>query len=651
MLHTMLGARSGGGLRRAGAPISTRLRRAGGPISTGLRRAGALVAVAAVVSACTTSAGAPVTGSNKPVSGGTAYFAEQPSTPPTYIFPLTPPSQFTVTNTADFQTLLYLPLYFFGDHGSTGLDLGRSLAAAPVYSHQDTVVTVTLKPRVWSDGEPVSARDVVFWMNLLRAERENWASYVPGGFPDNVTSVSTFGTRVVVFHLNRSYNPTWFTFNELSQITPLPIAWDKTSLARPAPSPSAPSLPDTAAAGARAVYRFLDAQAKDLSGYAQSPIWAVVDGPWRLVSFSSLGEATFVPNRRYEGADKAHLARFVELPFTSAAAEFNVIRAGPVTGGQPSDGQQVSVGFVPDNDLPERGALAQGGLQLVPGYPFQFDYFEPNFNNPVAGPIFRQLYFRVAFQHLVDQSGWIRAFYDGLGVPTYGPIPAVPANPYADANASRNPYPFDVKVAAAILSSHGWAVRPGAVTTCISPGTGVHNCGHGVNTGQALVFQMLYPSGLPYTDNSMLDLQSAARQVGIEIDLKQVPPSTIAATVLPCSAGQAACSWQLGQYGSGWVFEPDHYPSGEEIFQTGALGNVGSFSDPSVDRLIVATTVAPPSRATAAMAAYQDAVRLLLPDFWQPSPGTLYTVQANLHGFSPNAYGFITPQDWYFTAR
>ena len=159
----------------------------------------------------------------------------------------------------------------------------------------------------------------------------------------------------------------------------------------------------------------------------------------------------------------------------------------------------------------------------------------------------------------------------------------------------------------------------------------------------------MYPSGLPYTDGSMVDLQSVAKEAGIDIFLKEVTPTTIAGTILSCSPGQSACNWELGQYGTGWVFEPDHYPSGEEIFQTGALGNVSNYSDATTDKLIVASTTTAGAAAKAALDAYEDRVRLELPDFWQPSPGTLVTVQSNLHGFVPNAYGFINPEEWYFT--
>jgi peptide/nickel transport system substrate-binding protein len=606
-------------------------------------------AASIVLAACSPGRAPAAAGRGIPVQGGTAYFAEQPLAPPTYIFPLVSGEYFTTANTSDLQTLLYLPLYWYGDKGNPSIDYPLSIGDPPVYSDGNRVVTITLKHYVWSDGETVSARDVGFWINLLKANKADWANYVPGGFPDNVVSWTALGPATIRLRLNGSYNPFWFTYNELSQITPLPIAWDRTALSARAPSPGAANLPDTTTAGARAVYSFLNGQATKVASYASSPLWSVVDGPWKLAGLTSEGMVTFVPNRGFSGPDKPRLAKFVELPFTSAEAEFSVLRAGPSAGGPGSSAQQISVGYVPDNDLPQQPSLTAQGYQLVRDYPFGFDYFEPNFNNPKVGPILRQLYFRQAFQHLVDQTGWIHAYYDGLGVPTYSPVPASPANPYADSRASVNPYPFSVPAARSLLAAHGWKIVPGGVTTCARPGSAANECGAGVKAGQPLEFTLMYPSGLPYTDNSMADLQSVARQVGIEISLDQVTQSTIASTIEPCSPSSPACSWEIGQYGTAWLFEPDHYPTGDEIFQTGALGNVNNYSDPAIDNLITATTTTTASGARAALNAYADQVRLQLPDFWQPSPGTLITVQSNLHGFSANAYGFINPEEWYFT--
>jgi peptide/nickel transport system substrate-binding protein len=587
-----------------------------------------------------------------PVNGGTAYWAEQPLSPPNYIFPLVSGAYYSNENVNEFQTLMYRPLYWYGDRGRPGVDYPLSLGNAPVYSDHDRVVTITLKGARWSDGEPVSARDVVFWIDLLKANRADWASYVPGGFPDNVTSFRAIGERTVRLSLNRSYNPIWFTNNELSQITPLPLAWDRTSSGHCAGTTGCPTetpTPDVSPAGARAVYRFLNAQAKNVSGYATSPIWSIIDGPWKLQSLTDSGEATFIPNPKYEGPDRPHLASFVELPFTSETAEFLVLKAGSATGDRGGSAPQISAGYVPDTDVPQASAMKSQGYRLTEFQPYGFDYFEPNFNNPDVGAVLRQLYFRQAFQHLVNQPGWIHAYYEGVGVPTYSPVPAQPSNPYANTEARANPYPFSVRAAARILRAHGWNVVPNGTTTCQRPGAGFGRCGAGIPRGKPLRFSLMYPSAMSATDGAMVDLQSVAREVGIRIALSQVTTATVDAEIERCRPHTAACDWQLGQYGSAWVFAPDHYPTGEEIFQTGALGNVGSYSDPAIDRLIAATTEASAGGAQRALDAYANAVRLALPDFWQPSPGTLMTFQSNLAGATPNAYGFLSPEEWYFT--
>src|SRR6202034_163262 len=256
---------------------------------TGSRHGTRLSALALAVALGVADCGAtttPGTSGGQTLQGGTAYFAEQPLSTPTYIFPLISGENYSSANTADLQTLLYEPLYWYGDKGNPSVDYRLSVGDQPSYSDGNRVVTIRLKHYVWSDGETVSARAVGFWINLLKANKANWANYVPGGFPDNVVSWRAVNPTTVQLRLNASYNPFWFTYNELSQITPLPIAWDRTSLSSPAPAPAAASLPDTTPAGARAVYTFLNGQATRVASYAGSPIWSVVDGPWKAASLT-----------------------------------------------------------------------------------------------------------------------------------------------------------------------------------------------------------------------------------------------------------------------------------------------------------------------------------------------------------------------------
>ena len=112
----------------------------------------------------------------------------------------------------------------------------------------------------------MTSRDVVFWINLLRANKVNWGEYAPGFFPDDVTKVTAPSRSQVVLTLNGPVNPQWFTESELTQISPLPQhAWDKTS------ATGKIGNYDTSISGARAVYKFLAGQSTQLRTYASQP--------------------------------------------------------------------------------------------------------------------------------------------------------------------------------------------------------------------------------------------------------------------------------------------------------------------------------------------------------------------------------------------
>ncbi len=594
------------------------------------------VAAAILLAAC----GSTSTSTAKPSSatkGGVAYYAEAAGANPNYIFPLTPGADFSIANISQFQILMYRPLYFYGKGNKAEIDYNLSISNPPVYSNNDKTVTVTLKHYEWSNGTPVTARDVIFWMNLLKANKTSYGAYVPGAFPDNVVSYSAPNPSTVVFQLNGSYNPTWFTYNELSQITPLPIAWDRTSLSQPAPSPNAQNLPDTTTAGAQAVYKLLNSQSQDLSTYATSPIWSVVDGPWELKSFTTAGKAVFVPNSKYSGPVKPKLNQFVELPFTSTSAEFNVLRAG---------NGAITYGYLPTTSISQKSYVESIGYVVKPWVEFGFSYWNMNFNNPTFGPLFKQLYFRQALQHLVDQPAWVKSFLKGYAVPNYSPVPVVPSNPFADAQSKTDLYPYSVSAARALLTSHGFKMVNG-VMTCESPGTSATECGAGVPKGRALVINLEYYSGSSSLNEEMTAYQSAAKQAGIDIILTSANGNTVFADEAPCTPSQPSCKWQMILAGT-WEYSPDNYPTGGELFATGAGSNYGNYDSVTANTLIAETHTS--SNSAAALDAYQNYMAKDLPDIYRPLPdAAISLISSKLGGVVQNPYLNLTPEEWYFT--
>jgi peptide/nickel transport system substrate-binding protein len=487
-------------------------------------------------------------------------------------------------------------------------------------------------------------------MNMMFAEKENWCSYTPGFFPDNVASMSYPNASTVVFHLRRGYNPTWFLYNELSQVFPMPIAWDRTSLSQAAPSPTAKNLPDMTPAGVKQVYTFLNGLAKNVTSYASSPIWSVVDGPWKVANFTSTGEVTFVPNPDYSGSPKPTLSKFVEVPFTSDQAIINEIKAGGP--------KALSMAELPDEFIPQLNSVKAEGYNAVNFTDLSFSYFPLNEGNPTFGPVFRQLYFRQAFQHLVDAEGWLKDINKGYAVPTYGPVPLAPPNHFYDAYELHNPYPFSVSDAAGILKAHGWAnVAPGQVAYCADPA----KCGAGVKKGLKLSFGLLYQSGSVVTQEQMADLKSQAAQAGIQLNLSVAPFAQVVGKGINCGPGgqakpgSAACNWTALDWGAGWVYAPDFDPTGESLFSTGAAANAEGYSNPEADRLIQLTTTAPASKTTAAMDEYQNFIANQVPVVYfptatgNPTSAAVDLISKHLGGFTNNAYTNLTPETWYLT--
>jgi peptide/nickel transport system substrate-binding protein len=610
------------------------------------------VGVAVVAMSAATLALAP-TGVSGAATPTTATYAELPQAQPNYIFPFMSLAFFSVYNISEFQQLMYRPLYWFGNGSTPNLNLSISLAQNPQYATDSKSVVINLDDYKWSNGESVTSENVMFWMNMLHAEKANWAGYSAGALPDDIASIVVNSPTQLTFNLTAPVNTYWFTYNELSQITPMPNAWDITAKGgAPNSGGCAAGAYGTVDSHCKAVYTFLSKQSgydpnnpkaanNSLSTYDSSPIWKVVDGPWKLASFNASGNITFVPNPTYSGPIKPTLKKFIELPYTTDDAEFNALVGG-----------KVDVGYLPVQDVtkPTTNALKaaannprlSANFQMDPLYSWSINYFPYNFHaKGNSGKIFSQLYFRQAVQYLVDQPLYIKKIFKGYGVGTYGPVPVTPANSFVSQEVQDNPYKYNPAMAVSLLKSHGWKVVPGGISTCASPGTGPTQCGAGIPAGAKLSFNLQFATGTASTTQLMNAEKSSWSQAGINMVLSQASFNTVIGTAVPCKS----CAWQLQNWGAGWIFAPDFYPSGESIFQTGAGSNSGDYSDTTNDANILATNV-----TQAPLTVYENYLAEQLPVIWQPNQVTTLTeIRNTLSGVTPqNPLEAITPENWRY---
>jgi peptide/nickel transport system substrate-binding protein len=574
----------------------------------------------------------------EPSPSGTVTWACTPGFPPVFIFPFADPGHFGIHNLYEFQALMYRPLYWCGKDGPPVLDYDLSLGGVPDWSADGRTVNITTKPYKWSNGEVVNADSVMLWMHLFEVNKAAHGGYVPGYFPDNLVSYRAVADDKVEFTFDRVYSHNWVLMNQLSLITPMPKAWDRTAAGQ------ADATHDKCEA--RAVYAYLMERNEDQETFATSPIWGVVNGPWRLSAYSRTEGATYVPNEHYSGPVKPRIAEFRQAAMASDEAEYELLKRGPHAPGG------IQVGFLPFEHVAEpTGDPSQGGpnplapdYRLIPQVLYSIHYFPLNLNNPTAaGRVFRQLYFRQALQSVLDQDGAIRDIYKGYGYRTTGPIPLLPASDLLSPNRLEEPYPFSVERARKLLSANGWDLSrtPGR---CADPA----RAGEGIAAGDELRFSMRYAEGHPALTQLMRRFRDDAALAGIEIVLSEVDGDTLVAEDTTCTPGpDSPCLWELSDWNGGWVYGPGFYPTGEFLFKSGSGVNFGSYSDATVDALIDATVT---SDDVERMHAYQDHVAEQVPVIWMPNfPLRLFEVASELKGVEPlNPFGLIMPENWYY---
>jgi peptide/nickel transport system substrate-binding protein len=573
---------------------------------------------------------------------GTITWAMAPGAVPNWIFPVIPTASNSVYNAFTFIYEMWRPLYWTVNGVVPEVVDSMSPANQPVYSDGDKTLTITMKSNYkWSDGKPVTANDLLFAIDVIKAgvkaSPANWAGYTPKFFPDNLVSTSEPNSSTLVLKLSAAVNPSWFTEDILSSVAPMPSAdWAKTSA-------SGSVIPSSGwnASSMAGIFKFLTAQAKSVSTYTTNPLWQVVDGPYKLTQFNATtGAFTMVPNTTYGGPHVSPMSNFQGVPFTSDAAEFNAIKS-----------KSIDVGYVPSDNVPQLPQVLRLGYDYFGEPDFGMNFLNYNFKDTTGhfNSIVAQDYFRQAMAHVEDQQGWISAFMHGAGAPAYGPVPAYPKSPFLPSNAATNPYPFSISSAVSLLKAHGWTVNPGGTDVCQSAGSGASQCGAGIPAGTPLKFNLIYNSGSTLISSQMTDLVSKAKQAGIDITLSSSNFNYMISNYLDPAAPANENKWAMEDFGG----ETDStYPTTFSLFNTGGSNQIGDYSDPKADALINASITSPDPNAVRAEAAYLTTSQ---PSLFEPNPDYTWAWKTTVSASQPQAWEnltqyYATPEYWYLNS-
>ncbi|WP_328354485.1 peptide ABC transporter substrate-binding protein [Streptomyces sp. NBC_00445] len=533
---------------------------------------------------------------------------------PNWILPIGTAAHLNTNNRSIADSLWERLVAYDGSTGKIAWNKKASIATAADFAADSKSVTITLGNRHWSDGKPITSRDVQFWFDLIKANKAEWAGYTPGQAPDAWTSFKTVDDRHFTITFDRAYNPQWMLANELSEITPLPQhAWDK-------------------GGDAKQVWKNLNDAAKNISGYASDPLWKVISGPYAVKSFSTAGKVVLTANKKYDGGEKPGISTVNLLPFTTADAEKNALRSG-----------SVDYGYIEATDLDQKESFTAQGYEVKPWSGWAITYMPYNFNNPAMGAVFKQLYARQAVQHSIDQASLAKVVLNGTAVVGYGPIPQGQASDFVAPEQKNNPYPFSTDTARNLLTEHGWTEQ-GGVMTCTEPA----KCGEGVAEGTKFEMQVLSQSGSTVTDNMMSAIQSSLAKTGIKFSIKTAPVNSVLSQTPQCTSDQPICKWQLSFFGTAGSWYFNAFPTGDSLFQSKGGSNFGNYSNPDVDKLISASTT---SSSNQAIQDYSAALAKDLPVIWLPEPVYQVSVVKNgLGGFSQDSLANFHPAEWKWTS-
>jgi peptide/nickel transport system substrate-binding protein len=423
-------------------------------------------------------------------------------------------------------SLLYQSLIWL--NASTGtIDWSRSIANSVSTPDNGTTYNVTLRPWHWSDGVPVTTADVAYTFKLIKEFGTTYAQYGAGGMPDIVKALNIVSPTQFQLVLTHRVNPTWFIYNGLSQLSPLPEhSWGKYSVD------------------------------EIFQGQSSPAFFSVVDGPLQAKRLDIGLDLVLVPNPAYDGPI-SHFHRLIFKFLASDGAALQGVEAG-------------------DLDMANAPAPLWRAVQHLPGLNLTtlppvaaYGEIALNFRNP-AVPFFRDVRVREAMADAIDQATMIKLVDHGHGVEIYGPVvPEPPTFLSPEMKAGIYPVGYDPAKARALLQAAGYRPGPDGIMR---------------KDGKELSFVYLMLSGDAANEQVTELTQADLLKIGIHMKVREIEFNQLVALLENPKA-----DWQAAGLGETTAV----YPSGEEVFSTGAGQNAGGYSDAKMDRLITTSTETP----------------------------------------------------------
>ena len=362
-------------------------------------------------------------------------------------------------------------------------------------------VTFNLRPGlVWSDGQPLDARDVDFSWKLFANPKA--AAYNTTPFADIASADLSNNNLSITFHLKSPF------VSFVSQ-------WADGGLAGPLPAH---------------IYSSMDPASIVKSPDNLNP--SVVSGPFMMSESKPGDHYTIVRNPKYYQAAQGlpYLDKVVFRIVTDQNTILTDLQSGSVDSAWFLDVSKA----LAYTSLSNYQTIADGGGTGTNSYSWEAIWI--NFNNKILGgnPEVRQ-----AMAMAVDQQSLIqvaRRGYASARCQDHAPVqvPGFTASPPLTCPK------FDLAAANTLLTSHGWVMGSDGVYA---------------KNGQRLEFQYSTTAGNLWRSDDQLINQANFKKIGIKLDIQNYPASTFFGSLLP--AGVPG-KYDIAEFAESGAYDPDN---------------------------------------------------------------------------------------------
>ena len=334
---------------------------------------------------------------------------------------------------------------------------------------QGMAVTIKLKPDLkWSDGVPVTAKDIAFTWKVGKDPNSGFSNVNPW---TRATKVDVVDDHTAVLHLGS----VMVSYNQWDEILPEHVEGP---------------IYDKATGGGD----YLKA-----TSYNRAPTTTgLYDGPYMITQYDSGAQIVMEPNPSWTGAKPGFKRIILKHIENTAALQANLLSG--------------DVDMVAGEGI---GLTIDQVLDLRKQHPDEFTYiFKPSLTYEHIdiqkdNPIFKDVKTRQALVYALDRKSLTDKLFQGLQ-----PVAATWVNPLSP-NYSKDTaeYPYNLAKAKSLLAEAGW--KPGA--------DGILRDA----AGNRLSFELQTTAGNRLRELVEQVLQSQWKAAGIEATIKNEPPRTI----------------------------------------------------------------------------------------------------------------------------